>query len=146
MRHYSPDRSGLFTLRILTLMMTSSVIILINYFSPLRTASLIADSVIAGISLFIMLIYLPLYFSSVKYTVTDTEIRRMSGVFIKHRQTIRIDTIQYSVMVNSPFSKLTGLNFLVFFVYGGQMNLMFLNYEDMQEILALSGSEGGEMQ
>ncbi|MBP3747664.1 MAG: PH domain-containing protein [Ruminococcus sp.] len=146
MRHYSPDRSGLFTLRILILMMTSSVIILINYFSPLRTASLIADSVIAGISLFIMLIYLPLYFSSVKYTVTDTEIRRMSGVFIKHRQTIRIDTIQYSMMVNSPFSKLTGLNFLVFFVYGGQMNLMFLNYEDMQEILALSGSEGGEMQ
>lgn len=145
MRHYSPDRSGLFTLRFLILMITSSVIVLINYFSPLRTASLIADSVIAGISLFVMLFYLPLYFSSVKYTVTDTEIRRMSGVFIKHRQTIRIDTIQYSVMVNSPFSKLTGLNFLVFFVYGGQMNLMFLNYVDMQEILALTGNEGGEI-
>ena len=59
MRHYSPDRSGLFTLRFLILMITSSVIVLINYFSPLRTASLIADSVIAGISLFVMLIYLP---------------------------------------------------------------------------------------
>ena len=50
-----------------------------------------------------------------------------------------------SGMVNSPFSKLTGLNFLVFFVYGGQMNLMFLNYVDMQEILALTGNEGGEI-
>lgn len=145
MRHYSPDRRGLFTLRILLLIFSAGLIVLINYFSPLRTAAIIADTVIAVISLILMFIYMPLYFSSVSYTITDTEIRRRSGVFIKYRQSIRIDSIQYAVMVNSPFSKLTGLNFLLLFVYGGHMNLMFLKYSDMQEILALSGNKGGDV-
>ena len=34
----------------------------------------------------------------------------------------------------------TGFNFIIFFVYGGQLRLLFLKKSDVQEIISLSGS------
>ena len=91
-----------------------------------------------------MFVYLPLYFSSIKYTATETEIMKSSGVFIKTHQSVRYSSVQYTSVISSPFSQYTGLNFIVFFVYGGQLRLLFLKQSDAQEILRFSCSTVGE--
>jgi len=139
MRHYRPDRRGLTALRILLLVLSSAIIITINYFVPSREVAIVIDILVAAVVLAAMLIYLPLYFSSLKYTVTDTEIISDSGVILHFHQSVKINSIQYTAVVSSPFSRFTGLNFLLLFVYGGQMNLMFMRYEDMLEIATLAG-------
>ena len=142
MRHYKPDRKGLTALRLLMLLLTAALIIAINYSVPIRKVALIADIAVAGVTLLTTLIYLPMYFASVRYTVTDHELIRSSGVFIKYDQSIKFSSIQYTITITTPLSKVTGLNFLLLFVLGGQMNLMFLDYNDMQEILMLTGNGG----
>lgn len=139
MRHYRPYRRGLTVLRILLLIISSALIITVNYFVPSRDAAIVADILIAAVVLAAILVYLPLYFASLKYTVTDTEIISDSGVIIHLHQSVKINSVQYTAVISSPFSRATGLNFLILFVYGGQMNLMFLKYEDMLEIAALAG-------
>ncbi len=139
MRHYRPDRRGLTVFRILLLIISSAVIITVNYFVPSRDVAIVIDILIAAVVLAAIIVYLPLYFASLKYTVTDTEIISDSGVILHSHQSVKINSIQYTAVVSSPFSHLTGFNFLLLFVYGGQMNLMFLRYEDMLEIAALAG-------
>ncbi len=143
MKKYKPDRKGLVTLRILILAVTAGLILAVNYFVPVRKVSLIADISLAAISLGLMFIYLPMYFSSVSYLVTSNEIIRSSGVLVKFHQSIKLPLVQHSMVITTPFSKFTGMNFLLFFALGGQINLMFLSYEDMMEILRLFSESGG---
>lgn len=143
MKKYKPDRKGLVTLRILILAVTAGLILAVNYFVPVRKVSLIADISLAAISLGLMFIYLPMYFSSVSYFVTSNEIIRSSGVLVKFHQSIKLPLVQHSMVITTPFSKFTGMNFLLFFALGGQINLMFLSYEDMMEILRLFSESGG---
>ena len=49
-------------------------------------------------------------------------------------------TVQYTTVITTPFSQYTGLNFIVFFVYGGQLRLLFLNQEDALYILRKTGT------
>lgn len=143
MKKYRPDRRGLATLRIVILAVTAGMILAVNYIVPLRKVSLIADISLAAVSLGLMFIYLPLYFSSVSYLVTSDEIIRSSGVLVKFHQSIKLPLVQHSMVITTPFSKFTGMNFLLFFALGGQINLMFLSYEDMMEILRLFSESGG---
>ena len=143
MKKYRPDRRGLATLRIVILAVTAGMILAVNYFVPLRKVSLIADISLAAVSLGLMFIYLPLYFSSVSYLVTSDEIIRSSGVLVKFHQSIKLPLVQHSMVITTPFSKFTGMNFLLFFALGGQINLMFLSYEDMMEILRFFSESGG---
>lgn len=143
MKKYKPDRKGLVTLRILILAVTAGLILAVNYFVPVRKVSLIADISLAAISLGLMFIYLPMYFSSVSYLVTSNEIIRSSGVLVKFHQSIKLPLVQHSMVITTPFSKFTGMNFLLFFALGGQINLMFLSYEDMMEILRFFSESGG---
>ena len=142
MKKYRPDRRGLATLRIVILAVTAGMILAVNYFVPLRKVSLIADISLAAVSLGLMFIYL-LYFSSVSYLVTSDEIIRSSGVLVKFHQSIKLPLVQHSMVITTPLSKFTGMNFLFFFALGGQINLMFLSYEDMMEILRLFSESGG---
>ena len=45
--------------------------------------------------------------------------------------------MQYITSAKSLLSQYTGLNFIVFFVYGGQLRLLFLSRDDADEIMAL---------
>ena len=145
MKTYRPDRKGLATLRLLILAFTVLLILAVNYFVPLRKAALIADISLATVSLAVMFIYLPLYFASVSYRVTGEEIIRSSGVFVKFHQSIKLPLVQHSMVITTPLSRFTGMNFLMFFALGGQINLMFLSYDDMMEILRLFSEPGGDI-
>lgn len=139
MKHYVPDRRCLSTLRILITVAAVLIIAAARYFLPIEKlvfAITLGTILIACLEMFI---HLPLYFSSISYTATNTEVIKSSGVFIKVHQSIRYSSIQYTTIVSSPFSQYTGFNFIIFFVYGGQLRLLFLKRDDVGQIIRLSG-------
>ena len=144
MKHYVPDRRCLSTLR---LMITAVVVILLSaarYFIPFDKLFIMIVIALITIACMEMFVHLPLYFSSISYTATKTEIIKSSGVVIKVHQSIRYSSIQYTTLIKSPFSQYTGFNFIIFFVYGGQLRLLFLKRSDADEIIKLSGSISGK--
>ena len=140
MKEYSPERRCLSTLRLLITLAVVIIVAAAKYFIPIDKIVFIIVISAVSIACFEMFIHLPLYFSSIKYSTTETEVTKSSGVFIKVHQSVRYSSIQYTTIIKSPLSKHTGFNFIIFFVYGGQLRLLFLKKEDADEIIKQSGS------
>ncbi len=124
------------------IMITALAVIIIaaaRYFIPIEKIVFYATVIVILAACAEMFVHLPMYFNSISYTATDTEVMKSSGVFFKVHQSIRYSSIQYTTVVSSPFSQYTGFNFIIFFVYGGQLRLLFLKQSDAKEIIELSG-------
>ena len=139
MKQYAPDRHGLTTMRLLITAAAVIILAAVRYFIPVDKIVLISVIVVVSPASLEMFVHLPLYFASIKYTATSTEITKSSGVFIKVHQSVRYSSVQYTTVISSPFSYYTGLNFIIFFVYGGQLRLLFLKRSDAKEIVEMSG-------
>ena len=139
MKQYYPDRHCLSTLRILITAAAVVLLAAIRYFVPIDLVVFVSTIVVVFVACFEMFIHLPMYFASISYTATDTEVMKSSGVFFKVHQSIRYSSIQYTTVVSSPLSQYTGFNFIIFFVYGGQLRLLFLKQSDAKEIIKMSG-------
>lgn len=140
MKQYKPDRHCLTTMRLL---ITAAVVIVlwaVRYFIPIEKIVMLCIIVVIAIACFEMFVHLPMYFNSISYYATETEVTKSSGVFIKVHQSVRYSSIQYTTRITSPLSQHTGFNFIIFFVYGGQLRLLFLKRADADEIIRLSGS------
>ena len=140
MKQYKPDRHCLTTMRLL---ITAAVVIVlwaVRYFIPIEKIVMMCIIVVIAIACFEMFVHLPMYFNSISYYATETEVTKSSGVFIKVHQSVRYSSIQYTTRITSPLSQHTGFNFIIFFVYGGQLRLLFLKRADADEIIRLSGS------
>ena len=139
MKQYLPDKHCLTTMRILITAVAVAILTAFRYFIPSEKTVLLLIFIVISVSLFEMFVHLPLYFASIRYSATDTEITKSSGVFIKVHQSVRYSSVQYTTVVSSPFSYYTGFNFIIFFVYGGQLRLLFLKQSDAREIIEMSG-------
>ncbi|MBQ8960288.1 MAG: PH domain-containing protein [Ruminococcus sp.] len=148
MKTYEPDRNGLATLRLLILLASAVLIGAVWYFIPVKMIVIIMAAAVGTVAIFSMFVYFPLYFRSLSYDSTDREIIKHSGVFIKSHQSVLYSTVQYTTVVTTPFARHTGFNFVIFFVYGGQLRLLFLRYDDAMEILGRTSlhdpPEGGQ--
>ena len=125
------------------LLITAAVVIVlwaVRYFIPIEKIVMLCIIVVIAIACFEMFVHLPMYFNSISYSATETEVTKSSGVFIKVHQSVRYSSIQYTTRITSPLSQHTGFNFIIFFVYGGQLRLLFLKRADADEIIRLSGS------
>ncbi|MBO5318646.1 MAG: PH domain-containing protein [Ruminococcus sp.] len=140
MRHFYPDKNSVRLLQIIISAIGFILFLTAKHYIHSKSTLLILGTIIVSLCTFIMFIYLPLYFSSLKYIVTDTEIIRTGGVFIKVHQSVLFSSIQYVTVVKTFLSGYTGLNFIIFFVFGGRFRLMFLSRNDIDEILRLSGT------
>lgn len=135
MKHYYADQTCLKTLRIIIMLLTVVLIAVTSYFlSFIPIIMIILSSVFFISGFFTVLIYLPVYFRNMKYYVSDEKIIKISGFYFIKKQAIRIDKIQYTTSVSTPFSKRTGLNFVFIYVYGGMMPIMFISDNDFSEI------------
>lgn len=143
MKTYKPDASSLHTLRLLIILISAVLIILIKLFIVIELLSFILIIVSAVVCAAFALFYLPMYFSRLSYQAGETEISKESGVFFRKSQTIKYSSIQYSGFITMPFSRTTGFNFIIFYVYGGRQVLLFLKKKDAEEILKLSGCPYG---
>lgn len=140
MRHFYPDKKSVRLLQIIISAIGFILYLTAKHYISSKETLLILGTIIVSLCICIMFIYLPLYFSSLKYIVTDTEIIRTGGVFIKVHQSVLFSSIQYATVVKTFLSGYTGLNFIIFFVFGGRFRLMFLSRNDIDEILRLSGT------
>ncbi len=143
MKNYLPDKNCLFTLRISIIVVSLVLITAVNYFFTARVLVILIDTIIGAGAFFIMFAYLPLFLKSIHYMINDTEIIRSSGVMIKLHQSVKYSSIQYVNVITTPFSQYTGLNFIMCFVYGGKLSLLFLNHNDAKEILDKIEQKGG---
>lgn len=143
MKNYLPDKNCLTTIRILIVFISVIFIVSVNYFITAKVLVILIDTIIGAGAFFLMFAYFPLFIKSIHYTVTDTEIIKSSGVIMKIHQSIQFSSVQYISVITTPFSQYTGFNFIFFFVYGGQLNLLFLNHNDAKEIIDKSGQKGG---
>ncbi len=137
MKRYYADRTGLNVLRILIFIVTAIVAFLTyRYLSFIPIFMWIIMLVFITICFFVAIIYLPLYFKSVNYYATDRKIIKHSGVFYKTNQVMRFDSIQYTTVISTLFSKKTGFNFVMLNAFGGRMILTFLRQRDLEEIMS----------
>ena len=126
-------------MRIMITALAVVIIAAVRYFIPIDKIVFYSTLIVILTACVEMFVHLPMYFNSISYTATDTEVMKSSGVFFKVHQSIRYTSIQYTTVVSSPFSQYTGFNFIIFFVYGGQLRLLFLKQSDAKEIIELSG-------
>lgn len=140
MKQYTPDKSSLTVLRAAAALSALLLMILTRIFIKIRILMLILTALFAGAALFLMFAYLPMYFNSLSYSADEIEIKKCSGVFFRTKQSIKYTSIQYCTAVTTPFSAYTGLNFIIFYVYGGRLILLFLKSPDIPEILKMSGT------
>lgn len=140
MKIYKPDRSAASSLRIVILVMGIAVIAAMRFLIGSYTIALVLSVITALLTIFAAFIYIPVYFSRLIYLAGEKEIKKTSGVFFRSSKSIKYSAIQYSTSVTTPFSGLTGLNFVIFYVYGGKMVLLFLSRDDTLEILMKSGT------
>ncbi|MCM1132626.1 MAG: PH domain-containing protein [Ruminococcus flavefaciens] len=139
MKSFKPEYSALTALRIIILVISVVLIGAVRIYVPINAVVLIFSVAVIIADIFMIFVYLPVYFSSLSYEMTEEKIIRHSGVFMKSHQSVRYSTVQYSVVVTTPFSDKTGLNFVVLFVYGGSLRLIFLKKSDAMEILRRCG-------
>lgn len=137
---FKPARNALFSLQLIVLFISLLLLAVARMFIPVDIIVGIIAIAIGTVDIFLDFIYLPLYFASVRCEMTNDKITRHSGVIFKTSQTVRFSTVQYTTLVVTPFSKYTGLNFVIMFVYGGQMLLLFLSAEDAQLVLEYAGN------
>ncbi len=140
MRHFYPDKKCIRLIQIIISAIGIILFFIVKHYVQSKEVLFISGTIIVSLCICIMFIYLPLYFSSLKYIVTDTEIIRTGGVFIKVHQSVLFSSIQYVTVIKTFLSRYTGLNFIIFFVFGGRFRLMFLSRNDTDEILRLSGT------
>ena len=123
MKHYYADKTCLNILKILILSVTFILLAVTVYFlSFIPIVMILLCIIFLAAGFFTAIIYLPIYFKNLNYYVSNDRIIKESGFYFKKKQIIRIDKIQFTTSVSTPFSKLTGLNFIVLYAYGG-MNL-----------------------
>lgn len=135
MKQYYADKNCLNMLRIIIISLTVILISIASYFlSFIPIVMIIICSVFFIAGFFTSLIYLPVYFKNMKYYVSEEKIIKISGFYFIKKQAVRIDKIQYTTTLSTPFSKRTGLNFIFLYVYGGMMPVMFINDHDFSEI------------
>lgn len=140
MKSYSPDKRSLTVLRIGATAAALILIAAVGIFIKIRVLRLVLSITFAAIGLIMIFFYLPMYFKRLSYCENGSEIKKTGGVFFKTSRSIKYSSIQYSTVITMPFSSHTGLNFIIFYVYGGKFLMLFLKKEDMQEILNSSGT------
>ncbi|MCQ2490748.1 MAG: PH domain-containing protein [Ruminococcus sp.] len=144
MRSFKPDRHALLTLRLAIAALSLLLLCAVRIYITMDIVLLIISIAILTIDIFFICIYLPLYFRSLSFDATDKEITKHSGVYFRSHQSVLYSTVQYTTVVTTPFSQYTGLNFVVLYVYGGQLRLMFLKQEDAMYVLRRTGASEKE--
>lgn len=140
MKRFKPDKNALLTLRLLIVFASVLLMVAVRIYIPINVIVGIIAVAVGTADIFLDFIYLPLFFKSLSYESTKDKITRHGGVIFKSHKSVRYATVQYTAVITMPFSQYTGLNFVILFVYGGQLPLLFLKEEDALEILEMTGN------
>lgn len=100
---------------------------------------------IGWIALYMVLyvIYLPLRYRNLSFSLTDTYIVLHSGVIYHRVRSIPLQNIQYTTLYRNPFDRLFGLCSLVVTAAGGRITLPGLRLSDAQRLSAVLRRDSG---
>ncbi len=135
MKQYSACRRAQFILQGATILVVLLLIWATWYLFPfLNRGILITITIIFLVAAAVIFFWLPFWFGSISYSVSETRITRKSGIVFRREQVMRTTALQYTTTLRTPFSKWTGLNFIPLHAYGGTLFLAFLSRDDAGEI------------
>ncbi len=135
MKAYYPDKIALIILQGLLLAGGALIIFILKYFVELYKVRIIVAVVIAVAVLAGTFIYLPIYFSSLRYCVGNNEIIKYGGVFLHKSSVIRTEAVQYCTLVSTSIFMKIGMNLIIFHLYGGRLIIPFVRPEDAMELM-----------
>ena len=99
-------------------------------------------SVFVIIALIFSFVCLPFYFANLKCIVTANQVTIRTGIFFRREQSIRLQSVQFVQLITGPFDGIFGLNFVILYVYGGSMMILFLKKQDRHELTELLERKG----
>ena len=102
----------------------------------------IVVGIFAGTAAVLSLICLPLYFRKLRIYATSSKVTITAGIFFQREQSIRLDRVQFVQIITGPFDGIFGMNFIVLYVYGGQLTIPFMNRKDRRELAGLLEQKG----
>lgn len=135
MKKYFPDKKASFFLKLSVIIFAVFLVAVARFYIPVDFVVIIIALILLAIALFFDCVYIPLYFRALRYESDGQSITKHGGVILKYSKSVKYSSVQYTVTVSTPFSKHTGLNCAILFVYGGQLRMPFLSFEDYTEIL-----------
>ena len=137
-KEYRADRGALHLLQILICLAGAGLCAAATYF--LRRWEWIMWSVVgvfAGAALIMSLICLPLFFARLRCYASEEKLTVLAGILFLREQSIRLDRVQFIQTVTGPFDGILGLNFIILYVYGGQLTIPFIKKSDRYELVGL---------
>ncbi|MBO5343952.1 MAG: hypothetical protein J6A57_05850 [Ruminococcus sp.] len=142
MKKILPDGNAGTFLKIVIFVIVLLIVCAVWLFIPVY--ALWITIILAAVSIILDCIYIPLYFRNLRYEMDGERIIRYSGVFFRSIKMTEFSAVRYTTLLTTPFSKHTGLNFAVLFLYGGRLRLSFLSESDVREIIAIASASGRE--
>lgn len=91
-------------------------------------------SLFAALGIFAGIIYTPLFFRTIRAEISQASIRVTSGLFFSNSESMKLSAIQYVTFISTPFSKKSGINFIILNALGGKLFLPFLKHSDAEEL------------
>ena len=135
LKKYYMDKTCMSFLRVIMFYITMGLIVAIRYFLYFIPIIMwIFMGIFGAMFIAFGLVWLPLYFERGSFMVSRTEIIRNTGFFIRTRQIMKTEAIQYISLVTTPLSRYTGFNFIALYALGGTIVLPFLSKSDAEEI------------
>lgn len=135
MKKYYSDNKGLGVLSVLFLFLATGLIIAsVIFLSFLPILMYIAIGVFAVAYFIVALLWLPAFFKNMSFDISPNEIVCNTGAFFRNKRLMKMSAMQYYTAVSTPFSEITGINFVILNALGGNIVLMFLSKEDLTEI------------
>ena len=137
-KEYHADRGALHLLQILISLAGAGLCAAATYFLR-RWAWImwIVVGVFTGTAFILSLICLPLFFARLHCYASEEKVTVIAGVLFLRQQSIRLDRVQFIQTVTGPFDGNLGLNFIILYVYGGQLTIPFLSKSDRYELVGL---------
>lgn len=135
MRPYRADQSPLRLLQLACLflytLLSIAALMFLRFTPAIQRAVLLVLLAALLVSAFVCL---PLYFGSIAVYACERGVVVRTGVLRVTRKIMRMNAIQYISVVITPFSRVTGLNFIVVHALGGRMIIPFLSRNDTEEL------------
>ena len=91
----------------------------------------------AAVYVVFIVILLPMWYKTIRYTVKDGEIIARSGLFSRTYRIMKLSAVQHASKISMPLSKITCFNFISLNAMGGSMIMMFLSENDCARIMAM---------
>ena len=83
----------------------------------------------------LMFVYIPMYFSSLKYTVTDDAFIAERGVIIRRKNAVKLEAVQSIAAFIPRYRLFSWITLAELNVYGGVVRIIFMDKKDIEELI-----------